>query len=80
VTVPTNTLLFRAEGLRAAVVRNGQSKLLAITIGRDYGSTVEVVSGLTADDAVIIDPSDSITDGSPVEIMEPAQTSSSPAT
>jgi RND family efflux transporter MFP subunit len=76
VTVPTNALLFRAEGLRAAVVRNGQAKLAPIAIGHDYGSTVEVVSGLTADDAVIIDPSDSITDGSPVEIVDPAQMSS----
>jgi RND family efflux transporter MFP subunit len=73
VTVPTNTLLFRAEGLRVAVVRNGQAKLLPITIGHDYGSTVEVMSSLTADDAVIIDPSDSILDGSPVQVTEPTQ-------
>ncbi|MGA8660004.1 MAG: hypothetical protein WB586_28125 [Chthoniobacterales bacterium] len=41
------------------------------TIGHDYGSTVEVMSSLTANDAVIIDPSDSILDGSPVQIAEP---------
>ena len=75
VTVPTNTLLFRSEGLSVAVVRNGQAKLVPVTIGHDYGSTVEVMSSLTADDAVIIDPSDSITDGSPVKIIEPVQMS-----
>jgi RND family efflux transporter MFP subunit len=75
VTLPTNTLLFRSEGLRAAVVRHGQAKLVPITIGHDYGSTVEVISGLRASDAVIIDPSDSVTDGSPVEIVDPAQIS-----
>jgi RND family efflux transporter MFP subunit len=73
VTVPTNTLLFRSEGLSVAVVRNGQAKLVPVTIGHDYGSTVEVMSSLTADDAVIIDPSDSILDGSPVQIAEPTQ-------
>jgi RND family efflux transporter MFP subunit len=73
VTVPTNTLLFRAEGLSIAVVRNGQAKLVPATIGHDYGSTVEVMSSLTADDAVIIDPSDSILDGSPVQVAEPMQ-------
>jgi RND family efflux transporter MFP subunit len=74
VTIPTNTLLFRAEGLRVAVVRNGEVKLVPITIGHDYGSTVEVTSNLTAKDAVIADPSDSIMDGSRVEVAEPDQT------
>ena len=75
VTIPTNTLLFRAEGLRVAVVRHARTKLVPITIGHDYGSIVEVTSGLTTGDAVVIDPSDSITDGSPVEIVDPAQAS-----
>ena len=72
VTVPTNTLLFRAEGLRVAVVRDGEVKLVPITIGHDYGSTVEVTSNLTAKDPVIADPSDSVIDGSRVEISQPA--------
>ena len=75
VTIPTNTLLFRAEGLRVAVVRNGEVKLVPITIGHDYGSTVEVTSHLTTNDAVIIDPSDSIIDGSRVGIVESGQAS-----
>jgi RND family efflux transporter MFP subunit len=73
VTVPTNTLLFRSEGLSVAVVRNNQAKLVPVTIGHDYGSTVEVMSCLTVDDAVIIDPSDSILDGSPVQVAESTQ-------
>jgi RND family efflux transporter MFP subunit len=73
VTVPTNTLLFRSEGLSVAVVRNGQAKLVPVTIGHDYGNTVEVMSSVTADEAVIIDPSDSILDGSPVQVAEPTQ-------
>jgi AcrB/AcrD/AcrF family/Barrel-sandwich domain of CusB or HlyD membrane-fusion len=73
VTIPTNALLFRAEGLRVAAVRNGEVKLVPITIGHDYGSTVEVTSNLTANDSVIIDPSDSIMDGARVEIGDSSQ-------
>jgi RND family efflux transporter MFP subunit len=39
-TVPANTLLFRSEGLRVGVVRNGRAELVPITIGRDFGATV----------------------------------------
>ncbi len=46
VVVPSNTLLFRSEGLRVALVRDGRVQLESVKIGRDYGSTVEVISGL----------------------------------
>ena len=70
VTVPSNTLIFRKEGLRVAVVRNGHAHLLPITIGRDFGNKVEVVSGLTTGDAVILDPSDSLIEGMPVRVAQ----------
>jgi hypothetical protein len=57
--------------LRVAVVHDGEVKLVPITIGHDYGSTVEVTSNLTAKDIVVADPSDSIMDGARVEIGEP---------
>ncbi len=63
VTVPSNTLLFRSEGLRVGVVRNNRVQLVPVTIGQDYGSTVQVVSGLTPSDQVIVDPSDSLASG-----------------
>jgi RND family efflux transporter MFP subunit len=68
VTVPANTLLFRAEGLRVGVVRNGRAELVPITLGRDYGSIVEVVSGLQPTDQVIADPADSLISGTPVRV------------
>lgn len=68
VTVPANALLFRSEGLRVAVVRAGKAVLVPIAIGRDQGSMVEVVSGLTVDDAVILDPSDSLVSGARVRV------------
>ena len=69
--IPANTLLFRSEGLRVAVVRGGKAELTPITIGRDYGDKVEVLSGLKAEDQVILDPSDSLISGTPVKIAEP---------
>jgi RND family efflux transporter MFP subunit len=68
VTIPANTLLFRREGLRVGVVRGGRAELIPITIGRDYGATVEIVSGLRASDAIISDPSDSLVSGSAVRV------------
>ena len=66
--IPANTLLFRSEGLRVGVVRNNQAQLIPITIGRDYGSSVEVLAGLNPTDEVIVNPSDSLTTGTAVQI------------
>ena len=67
-TVPANALLFRAEGLQAAVVRDGQAQLVPVKIGRDYGITVEIVTGLQPTDQVIVAPSDSLISGTHVRI------------
>jgi RND family efflux transporter MFP subunit len=69
--VPTNTLLFRKEGPRIAVAENGRVDLRPITIGRDYGRTVEIVSGLKAGDALILNPADSIEQGEAVTVVAP---------
>jgi len=68
VTIPSNALLFRAQGLQAGVVRDGKVQLVNITVGHDFGSTVEVTSGLTSQDTVILDPSDSLMSGMQVEV------------
>jgi RND family efflux transporter MFP subunit len=68
VTIPSNALLFRAEGLRVGVVRNSHVALVPITIGQDYGDAVEVLSGLNARDAVVVNPSDSLANGAEVQI------------
>jgi len=72
VTLPSNALLFRAEGLRVGVVRNGHAELMPITIGQDYGSAVEVLSGLSPQDAVIVNPSDSLANGAAVRVVNRA--------
>jgi RND family efflux transporter MFP subunit len=70
-TIPANTLLFRAEGLRVAVVRDGRAELVPVKLGRDYGRSVEVVEGLQSSDAVILDPADSLVSGTAVRVRSP---------
>ncbi|WP_260735143.1 efflux RND transporter periplasmic adaptor subunit [Tunturiibacter lichenicola] len=70
-TIPANTLLFRSEGLRVGVVRDERAELVPIKIGRDFGSTVEVVAGLKPTDHIIVNPSDSLISGTRVQISAP---------
>jgi RND family efflux transporter MFP subunit len=70
-SIPVNAMLFRAEGVRAAVVDgSGKVKMKAIVIGRDYGRDVEVLSGIEASDLVVLNPSDSLEDGQQVTMKE----------
>jgi len=68
--IPVNTLLFRTEGLRVGVVKEGKVVLSAITPGHDFGDQIEVVSGLKSDDQVIVNPPDSIVSGQEVQIVK----------
>jgi multidrug efflux pump subunit AcrA (membrane-fusion protein) len=72
VVVPVNTLLFRNEnGVQVGLVdSNGMVRLADVTIGRDYGTTVEIVHGLRETDNVIINPSDSLEAGIKVQIAK----------
>jgi multidrug efflux pump subunit AcrA (membrane-fusion protein) len=68
VTIPSNTLIFRKEGLQVGLVRNGKADLVPVKISRDYGNSVEILSGLQPTDAVIVDPSDSLVAGTAVHV------------
>ncbi len=72
VSVPANALLFRAEGLRVGIVRNGHVRLQPVTIGKDNGSTLEIATGLTANDLVILNPADSLSENQPVHVSNVA--------
>lgn len=69
-TLPSNTLLFRSEGLRVGVVRDGKVSLEPVAISKDQGAVVEI-TGLKAEDAVILDPSDSLASGQQVQVGQP---------
>ncbi len=69
ITVPVNAMLFRQEGPQAAVVgSDGKVHLHHISIGHDYGTTLEILGGLTLEDRIIINPSDSLEEGQKVNV------------
>jgi RND family efflux transporter MFP subunit len=70
--LPVNTLLFRSEGLRVGVVKDGKVALTAVTPGHDFGNQIEIVSGLKPNDQVIINPPDSLITGQQVNIVQAA--------
>jgi len=71
--VPVNALLFRSEGLRAVVVDSDHKlHLQALTIGRDYGVSLEVLQGLRGADWIVLNPADSLEEGQHVNVKEPA--------
>lgn len=71
--VPVNALLFRAEGLRAVVVdSNHKIHLKPLSIGRDYGTALEVLQGLEQNDWIVINPADSLEEGQEVRVKEAA--------
>ena len=68
-TLPSNTLLFHAEGALVGVVSNdGVVSLRKVRPGRDFGKTVEILTGLTTSDRVILNPMDSLVDGTRVRV------------
>ena len=69
-TVPVNTLLFRSEGLRVVSVKDNKATLLPLTLGRDFGTEVEVLTGLNGDEQLIVNPPDSIVSGQPVRLAQ----------
>jgi RND family efflux transporter MFP subunit len=72
--LPVDTLLFRKEGLNVAIVENEKAKLVPVTPGRDFGDSIEIVSGLQGNESVIISPPDSIVTGETVKIATPQPT------
>ncbi len=73
--VPVNALLFRSEGLRAVVVgADHKLHLQQLTIGRDYGVSLEVLQGLQGSDWIVVNPADSLEDGQQVNVKEVSAT------
>ena len=73
VILPVSALLFRSEGLEAGTVESGnRAELRKVMLGRDFGTEVEVISGVTATDSVIVNPPDSLASGETVRIAAPS--------
>lgn len=72
-TVPSNCLLFRAEGPQLGVVgSDSRVSLRKVQVGRDLGTHVEILQGVTANDRLVVNPPDALVDGAQVR-MENAQ-------
>jgi RND family efflux transporter MFP subunit len=70
--LPVNSLIFNAKGMQAAVVTaERRIALKDIKLGRDFGTEVEVIEGLSSDDAVVVNPPDALFDGQPVQLAAP---------
>ncbi len=70
--LPANVLLFRGDGMHVATVgAHGLVVMKPVTVGRDYGSDIEIVQGVSAEDNVILSPPDSLTDGVSVRVTPP---------
>ena len=78
--VPVNALLFRSEGLRAVVVdANHKIHLKQITVGRDYGTSLEILQGLDPQDWIVLNPEDSLEEGQEVRVKEIAMNTATAA-
>jgi RND family efflux transporter MFP subunit len=79
VRVPVSTLIFKSDGLQVATVGAGERIVLrTVTVGRDYGVAVEITSGVTAADRIVINPPDSLADGALVRVVPDAAKSGGP--
>jgi len=70
-TLPVNATIFKSAGLQVAIVKNGKTiSLIPVTPGRDFGTEIEIVAGLKSDEWVVLNPSDSLTEGAVVRVAE----------
>ncbi|HEV7968047.1 MAG TPA: efflux RND transporter periplasmic adaptor subunit [Candidatus Acidoferrales bacterium] len=70
--LPVNATIFKSAGLQVAIVNNGKTiSLIPVTPGRDFGTEIEIVAGLKGDEWVVLNPSDSLTEGTMVRVAEP---------
>jgi RND family efflux transporter MFP subunit len=77
--VNTSALIFNAQGVQMAVVKDGKSHFQKITVGRDLGTELEITAGLTADDQVVVNPGERMTEGGDVQVMEEKAPATNPS-
>jgi RND family efflux transporter MFP subunit len=81
VTVPVNAMLFRAQNAQVAVIgADNKVQLRAINIGRDYGTSLEILGGVAASDRIVVNPPDSLENGELVNVAQgqPGQNNNNP--
>ena len=79
ITIPVNAMLFRSQGAQAAVVgSDNKVHLVKLGIGRDYGTSIEVLTGVSPTDRIVLNPPDSLEDGAEVHVAQEKQSESQP--
>ena len=79
--IPANTLMVRPDGPQVAIVRDGTIHITPVSLGRDFGSELEVLSGVTVDDALVVNPGDDVPHGTTVRVaraVAPAESAAKP--
>lgn len=70
-TLPVNAIIFKSAGMQVAIVKNDKTiSLIPVTPGRDFGTEIEIVAGLKSDEWVVLNPSDSLAEGTAVRVAE----------
>jgi RND family efflux transporter MFP subunit len=70
-TLPVNAIIFKSAGMQVAIVKNDKTiSLIPVTPGRDFGTEIEIVAGLKSDEWVVLNPSDSLAEGTVVRVAE----------
>ena len=73
--ISDNAIINRAQGVQVAVVGDdNRVQLRSIVLGRDFGNYVEVLSGLTTVDRIIVNPPDAVSDGMAVKVATVVET------
>ncbi len=79
IVIPTSAMVFNASGTQVAVVKDGKAHFQKITVGRDLGTELEVVDGISKEDQIISNPGERLTEGGEVQVNQPkAQTAEQP--
>ena len=73
-TVPTNALMIRGDGIRVATIdQQGRVRIKPVRVGRNYGESVEMLDGVGADETLVLNPSDSLAEGDQVTVAAATQ-------
>jgi len=69
-TIPSSSLVFNADGTQVAVVKDGKVHFQKVAVGRDLGTQLEIIGGLSDDDVVVSNPGERLTDGVEVQVAD----------
>jgi HlyD family secretion protein len=73
IQVPAEALIFNQQGLRVAIAKDDEIHFKDVKVYRDLGDAVELDSGLSPDDQVVLNPPTTIHEGQKIKVAPPQQ-------